>query len=233
MTNYHLTFASSNPCTGPIPVSTTSEDSCPSACPLKGGACYARFNPRGIGGLWKKVSNGKWGGTFSEFLKKIQKLPKGQLVRFNQAGDLPGKDNNIDVQAMRKLIKANVGKRGFTYTHKPILEEKADSKRQAKINRDIIAEANAKGFTINLSANNAKEADTLAALNVAPIVTVMPEGFKRPIKTAGGNTIIPCPEKIGKGLTCATCGLCAIPQRKAIIGFPVHGTGRKMWQEEQ
>ena len=44
---------------------------------------------------------------------------------------------------------------------------KAEAKR-------IIKEANQNGFTVDLSANNLAHADKLKALNIAPVVVVLP-----------------------------------------------------------
>ena len=59
---------------------------------------------------------------------------------------------------MRELIKANAGKRGFSYTHKAAL----GTGTMRAINRQLVKEANANGFTVNLSANHAGEVDKLA-----------------------------------------------------------------------
>ena len=45
MHNVHLTLKSANAKTGPIPVSVTSDDSCPKSCPFNDGACYAKSGP--------------------------------------------------------------------------------------------------------------------------------------------------------------------------------------------
>ena len=55
----HLVRKSRNGKTGPIPVSTTSGDTCPNACPLKGSGCYAKSGPLGM--HWQKVSSGARG----------------------------------------------------------------------------------------------------------------------------------------------------------------------------
>src|SRR5258707_12117090 len=43
----------------------------------------------------------------------------------------------------------------------------------------IITVANAAGFTINLSANNSAEADVLADLKIAPVVTILAHDYAR------------------------------------------------------
>ena len=67
--NFHMTLESRNEKTGPIPVSTTSYDTCPDVCPLKGNGCYADGGPLGM--HWRAVSEGKRGTTFDAFLAEV------------------------------------------------------------------------------------------------------------------------------------------------------------------
>lgn len=223
MTHYHLTLRSENAKVGPIPVSTSSRSTCPPSCRFKNNGCYAeggklRFH-------WNAVSAGERGGEWSGFLDKIRALPLGVLWRHNQAGDLPGKDGVIDAAAVKQLVEANVGKRGFTYTHYPVL--RTGDKRT---NGPIVRHANEWGFTINLSADNLEEADKLAALEVGPVVTTLPRTLHSPGKrvklfTPAGRRVVVCPAQTHEGVTCSTCKLCAISERPFIVGFLAHGTG--------
>ena len=215
MTTYHLTKISGNAKTGAIPVSTTSADSCPDSCPLKSGGCYAENGKLGM--HWRAVSNSKRGGDFQSFIDQIKSLPRGQLWRHNQAGDLPGVNGVIDSELLAALVIANKGKRGFTYTHKPLTLE----------NKAAIQAANAQGFTINLSANNPDQVDSLLALNIAPVVTVLPENSPKVTYSKGGNKIVVCPAQTNNKTTCATCGLCQLSSRPYVIGFLAHGAGKK------
>ena len=61
MANYSLTRKSRNKKTGRIPVSTTSAETCPEACPFKGAGCYADGYP--LKGRWDEVTRGERGGT--------------------------------------------------------------------------------------------------------------------------------------------------------------------------
>lgn len=215
----HLTPVSRNVKTGPIPVSTTSAESCPSACPFNNankGGCYAESGPLAI--HWRKVTQGKSGDSFGIFLDKIARLPKGQLWRHNQAGDLIGQGDTLDVQALSLLVRANKGKRGFTYTHKPLATE---SERQA------IAQANKEGFTVNLSGNNPSHADTLADMGIAPVTTVLPVDQTENTYTPKGRKIVVCPATQRDDVSCATCKLCAVASRDVIVGFPAHGTSKR------
>ena len=215
---YKLTLKSRNEKTGPIPVSTSSRETCPDACPLKNAGCYAEGFK--LSQVWDKVTAGNLGATdFDSFCHSVAALPDNALWRHNQAGDLPGENNKIDKRALKKLVKANKGKRGFTYTHKP----------PTKSNIAAIANANENGFTINLSANNLKHADTLAKTGL-PVVVILPKAFGdngvHHIVTAGNNSVIQCPATYRDNVTCKSCGLCALSKNRAIVGFPAHGTGK-------
>ena len=215
-----LTLKSRNAKTGPIPVSTTTSTTCPDACPFKrtsesAQGCYADGGPLRI--QWDKVSRGEAGHSWKDFLSQVQALPSDTLWRHNQAGDLPGIGDSIDGKAMYELVVANTGKRGFTYTHKPM---------DKLANRDAVLHANTSGFTVNLSANNLEHADELADLEIGPVVVVLPAEQKENTTTPKGRKVVGCPATIRDDVSCMTCGLCA-RLRDAIIGFPAHGNGAK------
>ncbi len=213
--NYHLTLKSANAKTGPIPVSTTSAATCPNACPFKKSGCYADGGPLAL--HWAAVTSGKRGTDFATFVGTIKLLPKGQLWRHNQAGDLPGAGDSIDAIALSELVVANAGKRGFTYTHKPM----ADAANAA-----AVRDANAGGFTVNLSANNLEHADELASLNVGPVVVVVASDQTGNTVTPAGRKVVICPATVRDDVSCATCQMCQ-RQRDTIIGFPAHGASVK------
>ena len=214
--NVHLTPVSSNVKTGPIPVSTSSRSTCAIFCPFKGSGCYA--DNYGLNFLWNRVSDGRSGTDWSTFCTAISALPDGQLWRHNQAGDLPGDGIEIDGLALGQLVEANMGRRGFTYTHY------VPSDRN---NAAYIKGCNDWGFTVNLSANNLDHADELAALNIGPVAVVLESTQTENCTTPEGRKVVICPAISRDDTTCATCGLCAIADRKVIIGFPAHGTGLK------
>ena len=215
--NFHLTLKSLNVKTGPIPVSTSSAATCPPSCPFNNSqGCYAGSGPLAL--HWAKVTTGERGNQFEEFLDKIQALPNGQLWRHNQAGDLPGNGIEIDGAALGDLVKVNFNKRGFTYTHyDPSIGD----------NAKYIKGANQFGFTVNLSANTPAHADELSALNIGPVVTVLPGDQVENSYTPAGRKIVVCPATIRDDVSCSTCKLCAVSNREVIIGFPVHGTQKK------
>ena len=152
----HLTSKSANVKTGPIPVSTTEKDSCPTNCAMR-GECYAASGPLAL--HWSAVSAGTRGTDWQTFCDTVADMPDNQLWRHNQAGDLPQSGGTIVAALLGDLVAANIGKRGFTYSH----HRDAES-----IN--WIRHANQWGFTVNLSANDLADADALADHQAGPVV---------------------------------------------------------------
>ena len=208
----HLSPKSANAKTGPIPVSTTARATCPVDCAMRDG-CYAASGPLAL--HWNAVSSGARGTDWSTFVGAIAQLPDGQLWRHNQAGDLPGDGHTVDPVALGELVRANTGRRGFTYTHY----------RDAK-SLDWIRHANAWGFTVNLSANSLADADTLADTGAGPVVCVLPSDATQNTRTPAGRRVVVCPATQRDDVSCATCQLCA-RQRDVIVGFPAHGTRKR------
>lgn len=213
---FHLTAKSANSKTGPIPVSTSEDRTCPPSCPLSNGACYGMGGPQAM--HWRKVSAGERGDEWSDFCDKVRALPSRQLWRHNVTGDLPGVGERINGADLRKLTRANKGKRGFTYTHKL---------PGVGANAHHIKEANANGFTVNLSANNLREADAYARMKIAPVVVVLPIDVTSNVRTPRGRLVVICPATQRDDITCATCKLCSVGGDRVIVGFPAHGSSKR------
>jgi hypothetical protein len=228
-----FTLKSRNSKVGAMPVSTTSRNTCPDSCPLKASGCYAESGPLAM--LWAALSKATPGKTFqragqtmqsltwTQFVHAVAALPEATLWRHNQAGDLPGKSDAIDVAALSTLVKANQGRRGFTYTHKPLTGP------HGACNAAAIAAANAAGFTVNLSADNLAEADQLAKSGVGPVVVVLPDTVQgnADISTPQGRRVSICPATYRDDVSCATCQLCQRQNRKSVVGFPAHGASKR------
>lgn len=210
-----LTRVSSNVKTGPIPTSMTTKATCPDSCPLKAKGCYAAGGPAAI--HWRKITEGERGKAWSGFCEDVASLPRGQLWRHNVAGDLPGNGSHINAGDLRQLVKANKGKRGFTYTH--YLPE-------VGTNAASIKEANKSGFTVNLSANNIKQAAEYMRLDIAPVVTLLPMDAPN-VQEVEGIKVVACPAEKSDKVTCASCGLCQLTSRDYVIGFRAHGVSKK------
>ena len=162
------------------------------------------------------MTSGERGMDWQSFLSAIYSLPVGQIWRHNQAGDLPGVGSKIDAKQLSELVKANKGRRGFTYTHKPL----------SATNLKAIAKANDKGFTVNISANSIAHADSLVGHGL-PIAAVVPQSSPDRFTTPEGNKVVICPAQRIDSMNCDKCRLCAKGDRGFIIGFRPHGTGAR------
>lgn len=208
---YSFTPASSNRKTGPIPTTNTSRESCPPSCPHYRADCYAedfytRLN-------WNRVT--ARGFSLDELTARIKRLPPGQLWRHNVAGDLPGEGENVDAFELGQIVRANRGRCGFTYTHK----KSPQALHWARA-------ATSWGFTVNISADDAGEADKYAAQGL-PVVCIVPVDTPKHTTTPAGRPILVCPAQTTEYMTCALCGLCQRPDRRQIIGFRAHGSKAK------
>jgi hypothetical protein len=223
---YRFTEKSRNIKIGEIPVTTSAKSTCPEACPLKNNGCYADGGPLAI--VWKQCET--IGIGWIALCEKVQKLPSKQLWRHNQAGDLPGNGDKINVTMLNRLVKSNAGRNGFTYTHKPMIGE----------NKKAVKLANKNGFTINLSGNDLKHARKLKKLNIAPVVSIAPLELERQSKKGqwietttdwkdrtqnwreNNADVTLCPAT-NSDIKCIDCKLCAIASRETIVAFPAHG----------
>lgn len=209
-----VTFAlrSGNKKLGKIPAATVSPETCPPSCGFYGKGCYPEFGA--MGHHWRNVEHN--GLDWEVFLGEVRALPKGQLWRYAVAGDLPGNGEDLDHERIEDLIEANVGRRGFTMTHKRLTPRFIALLRLARF----------AGFTVNLSADTLAEADEKAAYGVAPVVVVMPLDATGDVRTPAGRRVVMCPAET-RGLTCKECQLCSVSNRKGIVGFRAHGQMKK------
>lgn len=228
-----ITEKSANRKVGPIMVTTSPRASCPDACPLRRdnvGGCYAEQFPLTL--FWSALDKGDAGDTvrasskasgrlhsLAELCAAIEAQPPGALWRHNQAGDLiKTASGNICGRTLSRMVRANTGRRGFTYTHHSMLNA---------ANRRHVARAVQAGFTVNLSANSLAHADNLAALAIAPVVVVLPHDARHNTTTPQGRKVVICPAVTRDDVSCATCQLCQRADRPCIVGFPAHGAGKK------
>lgn len=206
---YHFVAVSQNSKTGPIPVTYSQRETCPPSCPHYRADCYAEdFYTRMA---WDKVP--QRGQDLAGLCAAVAALPEGQLWRHNVAGDLPGIGEEVDPVALGEIVRANIGRRGFTYTHK----KSPEALHWASM-------ATQWGFTVNLSADDAGDADALAETGAGPVVAIVPTDTPEKSYTPAGRTIIVCPAQTREDVSCSTCGLCARPDRAVIVGFRAHGT---------
>lgn len=190
-----------------IPTTRSWRGSCPSSCPLLGKSCYAENFPMVM--HWDKLTHE--GLSYADLLEEVKALRRNTLWRHNDAGDLIGNGDTIDITALTALVEANRGRRGLTYTHWPW-----------QANLEVLKWANRNGFTINVSASGVS--DALEAHNAGlPATVILNTDGQKQVKV-GGVRIIICPAQRKKKMTCAKCGLCQKADRDYLIGFWSHGT---------
>ena len=212
-----ITHASGNSQTGAMPVTVTERQSCPETCPFFEKGCYGKYHLQGV--HWRAVSDHKRGVSWDEFITQVSKFAPAQLWRHNVTGDLPHILGDINPRMVDSLVRANRGKKGFTFSHHVLNDH----------NVQVIQDANARGFTINASTESVEVADSVMSEHGIPAVAVIPSTeSRRFFHTESGRKVIVCPAKIHKGkVNCASCGLCQQSDREFIIAFPSHGTAKK------
>ena len=219
---YHLTKQSSNAKTGKIAVSTTSKDSCPATCPLKGNGCYAETGPLKL--HWDAVSDGPWrdkprGIDIESFISAIKTLPEGSCFRHNQAGDLPHNNGLINAHALELIADACSERKlkAWTYTHHSV-----DNLN----NVVMIKRSNNVGLTVNVSAHSQQHAVEVYRKGM-PAVCIVPKDTQVNSWCNDGVRFVVCPAQTKQNLTCAECKLCANADRTCIVAFKAHGTQAK------
>jgi len=214
-------YSSRNPKTGSVATLSYPRMSCPPDCALiKKGGCYgetsfySRLN-------WDHIDAGTRGTSFDEALQGVARLPMFSIIRDKVVGDeFAEADNphNIDAVPFRKKIKTFVRRKlqVISYTHR----------KPNAHNLKLLREAKAQGVTINLSADNLKQADKKARHQL-PVVVVVDSATPKVSRTPEGRKVVICPAQTSKRVTCSTCMLCADGERGYLIGFRAHGNQSK------
>jgi hypothetical protein len=243
--NYHTTTKTQALKLGQLQLASyTDKNSCPPTCEhMRKGTCYALHGPISL--HWDKVSSGERGGNLEILLQAIKRLRRGTVWRYGVAGDLPGLHICIDPAALAQITKANTGRLGYAYTHKPIFRSQYKKfllkdhgitrqffNKQVVINKAAIIAANTGGFTINYSADTLAIADRVKKENIAPVVVSYAAAKEtKAFKTPAGYQVALCAYDADK-IPCSECGdkttLCGNSKRKAIIGFKAHGCRKKL-----
>jgi hypothetical protein len=207
-----LTPKSRNRKTGPIPVTSRPMSTCPTSCPfLPGGefgGCYGSGRIAHHADTWSVVHD------VESLTDGLGMSPRSaRYLRDRVVGDIVNVDGTIDMDHIRVVSQAasNVGLIPFGYTH-----------AWRSLTDAQIVEVKSLGYV--LSASCETEADVAEAvsrgLDAAIASDLVEEGL-----TIGGKRVVTCPQMTPEGITCADCGLCAKPGRRAVIRFLIHGAG--------
>lgn len=207
-------LSAGNSKTGAMLLVRSPRSTCPESCGLKGNGCYAENFPLAL--HWLKQDT--VGVDFATVLYAVRTLPKKALWRLFEAGDFEPSSENpelISSQQVISLLAANNGKRGFGYTHYPVLP-----------NLETLQLMNASGLTINVSADSFEQAEVYFSLGL-PTVVVVAENFPKDIVVDGVRVVV-CPNQSTPSKpTCLQCQMCQKPDRDYVIGFRAHGTKKR------
>ena len=207
-------LSAGNSKTGAMLLVRSPRSTCPDSCGLKGNGCYAFNFPLVL--HWVKQET--TGVDFATVLYAVRTLPKKALWRLFEAGDFEPSSENpelISSQQVISLIAANKDKRGFGYTHYPVLP-----------NLEVLQLMNSSGLTINASADSLEQAKLYFELGL-PTTLVVAEKTPKDV-TVDGVRIVVCPNQSLKSKpTCLQCQLCQKPDRDYVIGFRAHGSKKR------
>ena len=225
--------------TGPVAVTYSHDESCPTTCELKDGGCYGDLGH--MLKIWRTLEGTPhmepyhWESLMISLQAYIKREGRLQfyientltnliLIRHNILGDLPHKNNRITRSRINDLFCATQGALTWCYSHHdPTI----------KHNRNIIKEYNVPGrFVINLSANNLNQAQQYKDLKIGPVTTLLPHDHEgSTFKMPDGSTGVVC-LFMTKGINCKQCGLCfAESATDVVVGFPGHGSRKKQITE--
>lgn len=218
---------SQNRKTGKCVVVRASTHTCPVLCPLQNGACYCKNAPY-IRYRWFNMG-AITALTWQEFLIELNKLQANTLVRYGDAGDLPGDGWFINKKLLTELdqVADKAQLRMWTYTHYLSgnrLHGPYETNYSTLINREC------KSFTINISTENIDDAASMFKRGLPTTLAVPSDWTTKNIKHQETKFVL-CPAIYGK-TQCITCGgkkgpLCFQQDRDFIIMFPAHGSGKK------
>lgn len=211
-----------------LPTTTTSKNSCPISCELKGNGCYAEIGHTAI--HWNKLSNAESNekNSLNALVSNIKshfKYLTDKRIRLNQAGDLPHNNEIIDAKSVlilaSELKKAKI--KAYTYTHHNL---------NLGDNLKTIFAMIKNGIVVNYSAKNERHAIELLndkKTKKLPICTIIsPQNHNKKNYFVEGVQFIRCPSEYllkdnGEKIQCKDCNLCMRPQRDFVVGFTAHG----------
>jgi len=213
---FHLSRVSGNKKTGPIPVTTTSRNSCPPTCGAR-PFCYGMLGPIAL--HWDKVSDGSRGKGWRDHLADLATLPVFSPLRINQVGDLPhsaGKISRRYLVALLSVIKKRK-LQAWTYTHHDLAKGE---------NAELLRRAFRSGLTINVSTESVAAADAAIAAGLPATITVPSTETRNTWRTPERNLVMVCPAQ-RRETDCSQCMLCHKRGKRVVIAFTAHGTRKK------
>lgn len=211
--NVHFSPSTDNRKTGPIPVTTRPMNTCPTDCPFlptntEGGGCY------GTGILFGQASQLASDTTVEQATAKLdRRMWRGaRYLRDRVLGDVLNTRGRLDRGYITSVsqVARNVDVVPFGYTH-----------AWRNFTGDDVAFMRDQGYVMNASTETLDDVEQAVGLglDVAIVNDDLPDGTM-----IAGKRLVTCPNVTHPGVTCASCGLCAKPDRLALVRFFTHGS---------
>lgn len=215
LSNVHIVAQSGNVKTGVMPVTYRTADTCPTTCPFLpvsmggNGGCYGTGRIFGIAGKYATLM------SETDALAKLARAPRGaKYMRDRVVGDVVTPDGKFDhpyVAAIARVAHAS-GLRVFGYTHAwPIMT------------RDDVETVKGTGYVMNASCETADDVARAVSLGMP---TVIAGDSWQDGDVIAGRRIVTCPAQTRDDVSCASCGLCAKPDRACTVRFLIHGMAK-------
>jgi hypothetical protein len=213
--NTHIVADSGNAKTGRMPVTYRTADTCPRTCP---------FLPRTMGGNGGCYGTGRIFGSAAKYattmstadaLSKLARAPKGsRYMRDRVVGDLVDASGGFDMPYVAAIAEVadSAGLQVFGYTHAWPIMTAGD-----------VAAVKATGYVLNASCETAEDVSRAVSLGMP---TVIAGDSWADGEVVAGRRIVTCPAQTRDDVTCASCGLCAKPDRACTVRFLIHGAAK-------
>ena len=214
LTDLQVVARSGNAKTGPIPVTYRPERTCEPTCPLLRAGCY------GTGRIFASAERHAKTVTRDDVAATLRKAsPTARFLRDRVVGDVVTVDASgvvtFDLQYVETIgeLAADAGLRAFGYSHAWRRMSPAD-----------VAAVAASGYVLNASCETVGDVADAIALGLPATIANddVAEGT-----IINDRRVVTCPAQTRDDVTCASCGLCARPERKSVVRFRIHGTARR------
>lgn len=206
----HFVAVSGNSKTGPIPVTYRNmEETCPHDCPFFNNGCY------GVGRI--EALTRKYSRTITvDHARSVlaKRKPTAKYLRDRVIGDLVTARGRFDMPYVRTIarIAREHALTVFGYTH-----------AWRMLDRRAVSSIAASGYVLNASCETVADVRMAISLGMPAVITNddVSEGMM-----IDGRRVVTCPAQTRDNVTCASCGLCAKPERKSVVRFLVHGPSK-------
>lgn len=219
--NLQVVPVSGNAKTGPIPVTYRPMSTCEPTCPLLPdkangtGGCY------GTGRIFAAAARYSRDVTRADVAERLAAAPAdARYLRDRVVGDVITVDDDgtvtFDLAYVETIgaLAADADLVAFGYSHAWRRMSPAD-----------VAAVAASGYVLNASCETVDDVAEALALGLPATIAsdTVDDGT-----IIGGMRVVTCPAQTRDDVTCASCGLCAKPNRRSVVRFRIHGTARRM-----